>query len=64
MSRPSLTDHHESLTKVWVQLAADRQTQVIRLMAQMVFKLIVQQIDASGKEVTYAIPSLRTKNPT
>ena len=63
MSRPSLTDHHVSLTKIWVHLATDRQTQVIRLMAQMVFKLIVHQIDTSGKEVTHAIPSPHTKNP-
>lgn len=39
------------LSQVWVQLGNEHQTGVIQLMAQLVLKLIVAQIESSRKEV-------------
>jgi len=39
-----------SLTQVWVQLSRDHQVGVIQLMAQLVLKLVVAQIETSWKE--------------
>lgn len=39
-----------SLNQVWVQLSGEHQARVIHLMAQLVLKLIVAQIESSQKE--------------
>ena len=39
-----------SLNQVWVQLSREHQAGVIHLMAQLVLKLIVAQIESSQKE--------------
>lgn len=39
------------LNQVWFQLSRDHQVGVIQLMAQLVLKLVVAQIEANGKEV-------------
>ncbi len=39
-----------SLNQVWVQLSREHQAGVIQLMAQLVLKLIVAQIESSPKE--------------
>lgn len=39
------------LSQVWVQLGKEHQTGVIQLMAQLVLKLIVAQLESSRKEV-------------
>ncbi len=39
-----------NLNQVWVQLSQDHQVGVIELMAQLVLKLVVAQIESSWKE--------------
>jgi hypothetical protein len=39
-----------NLSQVWVQLSQEHQTGVIHLMAQLVLKLVVAQIEANWKE--------------
>ena len=39
-----------TLNQVWVQLSGERQIGVIQLMAQLVLKLLVAQIESNQKE--------------
>lgn len=53
-----------SYAQVWEQLGADRQAQVIRLMAQLAFNWLMVQFDRPKKEA-YDVKSIgRTQSPT
>ncbi|MBC8496377.1 MAG: hypothetical protein H8D37_01830 [Chloroflexi bacterium] len=39
------------LTQVWAQLASEHQAGIIQLMAQLVIKILVEQIETGRKEV-------------
>lgn len=59
----SLTKHHPSPLRVWTRLAAEHRLQVIRLMAQLAFKLVLAQPNSPLKEVTHALATEYTQNP-
>jgi len=40
-----------NLNQVWVQLNREHQARVIQLMAQLVLKLVMEQLESSQKEV-------------
>ena len=50
MSQAIQNEQPGSLNQVWVQLSREHQAGVILLMAQLVFKLIVAQIENNQKE--------------
>ena len=52
------------LPQVWVQLGAERQRQVIRLMAQLAFNLLMAPPDGPRKEDKDVTPIGRTQNPS
>lgn len=51
MTQAVASKEQGKLNQVWVQLSQDRQVGVIQLMGQLVLKLVVAQIEGSGKEV-------------
>jgi len=51
MTQATPNEQQVNLNQVWVQLGREHQTGVIQLMAQLVLKLIVAQIESSRKEV-------------
>ena len=59
----SLTDHRPSPVPVWSRLATEDQSQVIRLMAQLAFKLVVAQPNSPLKEVNHALAGEQRQNP-
>jgi hypothetical protein len=50
----SLADCRTSPVRVWACLAAEHRTQVIRLMAQLAFKLVMAQPNSPLREVNHA----------
>lgn len=58
----SLTDRRPSPVPVWSRLAAEDQSQVIRLMAQLAFKLVVAQPNSPLKEVHHALAPEHSQN--
>ena len=50
MTETIQNEEQESLNQVWVQLGREHRAGVIQLMAQLVFKRIVTQIENSRKE--------------
>jgi len=46
------SEEQGNLSQVWVQLGKEHQVGVIQLMAQLVLKLIVAQIENSRKEAS------------
>ena len=53
-----------SSAQVWAQLGADRQSQVIRLMAQLAFNWLMVQFDRAEKEAHDVKPIGRAQSPT
>jgi hypothetical protein len=51
MTHQSLREQQTSLKQVWAQLTTDQQAGVIQLMAQLVLKLIIEQLERGEKEV-------------
>ncbi len=51
MSQAVAGKEQGDLNQVWVQLSKDHQVGVIQLMAQLVLKSVVAQIESSWKEV-------------
>jgi hypothetical protein len=50
MTHQSLREQKSSLRQVWAQLATEQQAGVIQLMAQLVLKLVIEQLERGGKE--------------
>ena len=50
MTYQTLSDQKTYLRQVWAQLAAEHQPGVIQLMAQLILKLIIEQLESEGKE--------------
>jgi hypothetical protein len=50
MTYETLSDQKTSLSQVWAQLATEHQAGVIQLMAQLILKLIIEQLESGGKE--------------
>ena len=50
MTHQSLREQKTSLKHVWAQLATEQQAGVIQLMAQLVLKLVIEQLEKGGKE--------------
>ncbi len=50
MTHVVASKEQENLSQVWVQLSEEHQTGVIHLMAQLVLKLVVAQIETNWKE--------------
>jgi len=50
MTQAIQSEEQGNLNQVWVQLGREHQVGVIKLMAQLVLKLIVAQIESSLKE--------------
>jgi hypothetical protein len=46
-------EHGVSPVQVWARLTAEHRSQVIRLMAQLAFKLVLTQSDSPFKEVQH-----------
>lgn len=59
----TLTARHVTVVQVWTHLATDHRAQVIRLMAQLAFKLVVAQPNSPFKEVSYAVECEQPQNP-
>jgi hypothetical protein len=59
-SRP---DRCRPLVPVWARLGPKDQAQVIRLMAQLAFKLVVAQPNSPLQEVNGALVTEHTQNP-
>jgi hypothetical protein len=53
-----------SCAQVWEQPGADRQTQVIRLMAQLAINWLMVQFDGAEKEAYDVKPTGRAQSPT
>ena len=51
----SIADCHAAPVRVWACLAAEHRTQVIRLMAQLAFKLVLAQPNSPLVEVNHAV---------
>jgi hypothetical protein len=49
--------------QIWMHLAAGQRACVIRLMAQMAFKLVLAQPDSPLKEVPHAVEREQPQNP-
>jgi hypothetical protein len=58
------TPDSSSYSQVWEQLGADRQSQVIRLMAQLAFNWLMVQFDRAEKEAHDVKPIGRAQSPT
>ena len=50
MTYETLSDQKTPLSQVWAQLTDDHQTGVVQLMAQLILKLIIEQLESGGKE--------------
>ncbi len=61
-NQTSLTDHRLSPVLIWSGLTTEHQSRVIRLMAQLAFKLVVAQPNSALKEVNHAAASEQTQN--
>jgi hypothetical protein len=48
MTYETLSDQKTSLSQVWAQLATEHQAGVIQLMAQLILKLIIEQLESGG----------------
>jgi hypothetical protein len=48
--------------QVWARLGAEQRVQVIRLMAQLAFKLVLAQPNSPLKEVQHAVVSEPSQN--
>ena len=56
MAQPILVTHYGVRpVQVWARLAAEHRVQVIRLMAQLAFKLVLAQPNSPLKEVQHAV---------
>jgi hypothetical protein len=56
MSRPSKPTRHSVLpTQVWTCLAPERRSEVIRLMAQLAFKLVNAQAASFRQEAIHVV---------
>jgi hypothetical protein len=60
----SLAPHHVTSVQVWTNLAAEHRARVIRLMAQLAFKLVLAQPNSPLKEVPHAVISKQLQNPS
>ena len=58
-----LTDRRPPPVPVWVRLGAKDQAQVIQLMAQLAFRLVVAQPNSPLQEVNDANITEHTQNP-
>jgi hypothetical protein len=61
--QPSSSDGCASPVRIWACLAAERRAQVIRLMAQLAFKLVLAQPRSSLWEVNHAVVPDHPQNP-
>ena len=61
--QPSLTGRRLGPGAVWSRLTTENQSQVIRLMAQLAFKLVVAQPNSPLKEVNDARALEHHQNP-
>jgi hypothetical protein len=59
----SLTNRRPPPVPVWTRLGTKDQSQVIRLMAQLAFKLVMAQPNSPLQEVNDAIVTEHTQNP-
>ena len=48
--------------QIWTRLATEHRTQIIRLMAQLAFKLVVAQPNSPLKEVNHALAPEQSQN--
>ncbi len=55
--QPAQSNHGSSSAQVWTRLAAEHRSQVIRLMAQLAFKLVLAQPNSPHEEVHHAVAS-------
>lgn len=51
-----------SAVQIWARLATEQRTQIIRLMAQLAFKLVLAEPNSPLKEVQGAVESDPTQN--
>ncbi len=58
----SFTNHRASSAPIWTRLATEHRAQVIRLMAQLAFKLVVAQSNSPIKEGQHAVATGHTQN--
>jgi hypothetical protein len=58
----SFTNHRASPAPIWTRLATEHRAQVIRLMAQLAFKLVVAQPNSPIKEEQHAVAPGHTQN--
>ena len=67
MSQPTHLHGDENMppVQVWQYLSVDRQLQIMRLLAQLAFNLVVAQSKpiSTHPEVTHALPDQYSKNP-
>ena len=48
--------------QIWARLATEQRSQIIRLMAQLAFKLVLAEANSPFKEVQNAVSSDHTQN--
>jgi len=58
----SSVNNRVSPVQIWARLATEHQTQIIRLMAQLAFKLVLAEPNSPLKEVRRAVVSDHTQN--
>jgi hypothetical protein len=59
-----LAAHRVTTVQIWTHLAAEQRACVIRLMAQLAFKLVLAQPNSPLKEVPYAVECEQPQNPS
>lgn len=58
-----LAAHRATTVQIWTHLAAEKRARVIRLMAQLAFKLVLAQPHSPLKEVPHAVECQQPQNP-
>ena len=59
---PLPNHQRSSALQVWTRLAVEQRAQVIRLMAQLAFKLVLAQPNSPLKEVDHGVVGNRAQN--
>lgn len=58
-----LAAHGVTTVQIWMHLATEQRARVIRLMAQLAFKLVLAQPNPPLKEVPHAVEREQPQNP-
>jgi hypothetical protein len=51
-------------SQVWERLAAEDQTRVIRLMAQLAYQVVAERVETPTREVAHALTPRRVQDPS